>query len=107
MKKVILTAIFAVAAFISCNNSVNNSGHRSIELVSSLDSVSYAIGCNIGKSMKKDFTEGNIEAISAGIKDALNDDEFAIDQDKFETIIEDYLMKKESEKAAEMMKKAE
>jgi FKBP-type peptidyl-prolyl cis-trans isomerase FklB len=44
-------------------------GQAPVKLANKVDSVSYLVGQNIGASILKDFSEANVEAIMAGLRD--------------------------------------
>ena len=59
----------------SCSNSTNSTSKT--ELISDLDSFSYCIGRDLAKSVKmnnKGLKAINLDAMAAGVKDALEED---------------------------------
>jgi len=64
-------------------------------LLNNIDSVSYCIGLNMAQNIKKDFAEGNVDAIMKGYKAAMNDTGYIISPDKMQTIVTPYFQKKQ------------
>lgn len=89
--------IFASFSISSCQSEVKKS-----DIKTSKDSVSYAIGINIGKGMKKDNIDINPAVMLQGIKDALAKDSSYIlsDADMQKTLMafQQQMMKKQYDK---------
>ncbi len=66
--KVVLTIAMAAVLTIACNA---QSGASNVDLKSDKDSASYAIGTNIGQSMKQQGLDVDADLLSAGLRDAL------------------------------------
>ena len=62
----ILIGILVTA--VSCNSQVNS--EESITISTQIDSVSYALGVNIGTNIKTQFKDINLNILAAAIKDA-------------------------------------
>jgi len=75
-----------------------------LKLNNELDSVSYAVGLSLGKNIKKDFSEGNLEAIIAGVKSTMADTNFLIKPDQMQAVLAPYFQKKQ--KAAQAKQQA-
>lgn len=54
---------------------------KEVKLENHIDQASYGVGLNIGKSLAADKVELNVEAISAGIADALSEAEPRLDEE--------------------------
>ncbi len=70
-------------------------------LKNQLDSVSYAVGLSLGTNIKKDFSEGNLEAIIAGLKSTMADTNFLIKPDQMQAVLAPYFQKKQQAKQQE------
>ena len=70
-------------------------------LANEVDSVSYAVGFNMGNSIKTEFSEANIDMLMAGIKASMNDTTFAIEESKMEAVVAAYFQKKQAAKQLE------
>lgn len=66
--KVVLTIAMAAVLTIACNA---QTGASNVDLKSDKDSASYAIGTNIGQSMKQQGLDVDADLLSAGLRDAL------------------------------------
>lgn len=73
-----LVLSFAVVAFVGTvsaqkgkNPAKKEPATKAFVLQNEIDSVSYGIGVNMAQSITKEFTEANIDAILAGIKDGV------------------------------------
>ena len=72
MKLVIATLVAGLGlTFTACQD--NGGGGSSATLKTESDSVSYAIGMNMGKGIKQDSLDINPDLIAAGIRDAMAD----------------------------------
>lgn len=93
----ILALVLVSFSISSCQSEVKKS-----DLKTQKDSVSYAIGINIGKGMKKDNIEITPEVMMQGIKDALAKDSLYIlsDADMQKTLMafQQDMMKKQMDK---------
>tara|TARA_Y100000589_G_C27195437_1_gene646602 strand:- start:4472 stop:5155 length:684 start_codon:yes stop_codon:yes gene_type:complete len=96
MKKLLLFVAIGIFA-ASCNNS-NNSNSEQFNLSSEVDSVSYALGVNIGENFIDQFPEVNLDILNAGLMDALDTSKFAlIAGQNCQNVIQAYFMKKQME----------
>ena len=67
MRIVVVAAV--CLAFVACEEGAGGGG-GSVSLKTELDSVSYAVGLNLGKQALKDSIDLNGDAIAAGLRDA-------------------------------------
>jgi len=74
---------------------------KAVTLTNEIDSVSYAVGFNMGNSIKTEFSEANIEMIMAGLKASINDTVFALEEDQMQAVVASYFQKKQLAKQAE------
>lgn len=100
MKKVILgLVISSMLLSFSCENTKKI---QDVKVENASDSLSYALGVNIGESMKQQkLTEVNTEIMAAAIQAVLNDDTTALIMrgDSALVVINKYMMKKRDEEA--------
>jgi FKBP-type peptidyl-prolyl cis-trans isomerase FklB len=115
MKKINIQALLLLAVFttFSVNTQAQKKGKsnktkgnkteevKSLVLANEIDSVSYSVGFNMGKSIKTEFSEGNIEAIMAGLKASVKDTSFAIPESEMQAVVTGYFQKKQVAKQAE------
>lgn len=97
MKKVTLLAIAAVTLFACGGGEKTNSN---VQLISTVDSVSYAIGVNTANGIQTQFAEANREAMIKGLNDALDSAEMLISTEATQGVIQTYFQKKQMEDAA-------
>jgi FKBP-type peptidyl-prolyl cis-trans isomerase FkpA len=69
MKPLLLATVVACLVLVSCDK---QGGTSSGEFKDQLDSVSYAIGMNIGKTLMKDSFNINPDLVAAGARDAIS-----------------------------------
>ncbi len=102
MKKSALL-FFAIAfIFASCKNS-----ETKVELKNFSDSLSYAIGNNIGKSFERDNLDSlNIDYVAKGIKDALAEDTSIFNERTVNSVLMSFSIKKRAEAEKERQAKA-
>lgn len=100
MKKIILgLVISSLFLSFSCENTKKI---QDVKVENASDSLSYALGVNIGESMKQQkLTEVNTEIMAAAIQAVLNDDTTALIMrgDSALMCINKYMMKKRDEEA--------
>jgi FKBP-type peptidyl-prolyl cis-trans isomerase FklB len=87
--KNLILPVGAIAALISCGEQ-KSGGNASLN--NNIDSVSYAIGLNIGQNLKTNKAgELNYEAVSRGIQDKVSkDSNFAISETEAMTLMQEY-----------------
>jgi len=109
MKKSFLLVI--VAGMVIIFNSCKETKIQNVKMENNADSLSYAIGVNIGKSFKEQkITEVNTEIMAAVIKAILNDDTLGLKLNDSSSLafLNNYMVKKqemEMEKSKEEGKK--
>lgn len=99
MKKLLILA--ACITIASCGNK----GGGNVELKTNTDSVSYAIGMNIGKDIKDQSLETNVDAIAMGIRDVVSGGEKKLNEAQVQacmTRLQADMMAKEKEKNANL-----
>lgn len=69
--KLVIATLVAGLGLMACQD--NGGGGSSASLKTESDSVSYAIGMNMGKGIKQDSLDINPDLIAAGIRDAMAD----------------------------------
>ncbi|MBK7945555.1 MAG: FKBP-type peptidyl-prolyl cis-trans isomerase [Flavobacteriales bacterium] len=90
----IITAFFATAVIASCSNGQKDRAILSTEI----DSVSYAIGADIGGNFKRNKLENvNVLALSNGMRDAL-DSNALMSEEQVQQVVQAYMMKLQAEK---------
>ena len=98
MKKIITLSI--VISLIGCNQ--NNSETKNVELITGIDSVSYAIGSTFGKNISNDLPEINLEAFNQAINDEMDTSITSkIDPMMGQQIIQDFFSKKQKSQQVE------
>jgi len=99
----IVTAFVATAIIASCSNGQKDR----VTLTNEMDSVSYAIGADIGGNFKRNKLENvNVPALAMGLRDGL-DSAGLMDQSEVERVVQGYMMKLQAEKMKQDQAKAE
>ena len=100
MKKSLILAA-TIPFFIACKETKNN--NQVVELNSEIDSVSYAIGVNIGEGLSQQISDVNPDLLKAGLDDALDSNKLALfaGQD-CQQVIQSYFKKKQEAATAEL-----
>jgi len=90
-----LVLAITLLSFAACNNGGSSSiSGGDAELNNELDSVSYSIGVAIAQNMKRDGLDDiNIQSLSAGIAQVLNDDSLSIDAKDGQAKLQAYFQK--------------
>jgi len=102
MKILHFIAIFTIIAFVSCNTETQK---KDTVLSTEIDTLSYALGVNIGNSIKADPIDGlNEQLLTNGIEDVLIDSATIFDEAQVREILQKFFMKK---KQQDMEKKRE
>lgn len=89
--------LFALVALLASACSNTATGQKEpIALVSNLDSVSYAIGTDIGRNVQKNMHQSgldslNYDAMFSGMRDAMDSSE-RITEDQVKTMVQTYMM---------------
>jgi FKBP-type peptidyl-prolyl cis-trans isomerase FklB len=79
---------------------VGCSQENEVKLDNHVDQASYGVGLNIGESLARDAVELNVDAIAAGISDALSGAEKRIDQETLQAAFEKIREEQELKQAA-------
>jgi len=91
------TGLLTIFIFYSCQE--NQPGGSSVELNTKLDTVSYIMGLNFGRNIKRNgMGEVNYEALNQAIKDILSDSETKIETQKASIILSTYVKQLRNEK---------
>jgi FKBP-type peptidyl-prolyl cis-trans isomerase FklB len=93
----ILTAVTAVMALSACSKGQKGDATLSNEV----DSVSYAIGVDIGMNFKRSKMENmNIDAMAQGLRDGMTENA-SMDEEMIQNVVQGYMMKLQEERLAE------
>ncbi len=91
-------SIFTVLAVLvsACTNKATGQKERNVPLASTLDSVSYGIGTDVGHNLQMNIKQAgldslNIDALFAGMRDAMDSTE-RIHSDKVKAIVQAYMI---------------
>ena len=99
----VLSLIMVAAIFTSCNNNaVSNK-----PLKTEIDSVSYALGMNIGTSVKANASEIDKEIFIQGFVNTLDSVDIRIEEAKVQVILNAYFQKKQEETQAKQKEEAQ
>ncbi|MFZ1687255.1 MAG: FKBP-type peptidyl-prolyl cis-trans isomerase [Flavobacteriales bacterium] len=105
----ILTATVAVIVLSACSNDVTGQKGGKTNLKSSMDSVSYSIGAQVGKQLKENLRHSEIDSLNnsilaAGLRDAL-DSTMLFSSALADTVVKAFVMEKQKRMmAAEQLK---
>lgn len=105
MNKVLISALALTVVFASCgvskdvaSDKVETTG-KNMDLKTELDSVSYAIGINIGNNLKSQgVSELNGDVLSKAINDVFQENDLAISQEECNATVQNYLQKVQAAK---------
>lgn len=92
-----LTAFAALALLMSaCSNQATGQKGRNVPLASTIDSVSYGVGSDVGHNLKMNLKQAgldslNLDAMFAGMRDAMDSTE-RISTDKVKAVVQAYMM---------------
>ncbi len=99
-----LSALVAVTMLVACSQGQKG---RSTAITTEMDSVSYAIGADIGGNLRKGKIDSlNADLIAAGLADGL-DSTLLIDQASLEMVMRSFMMKMQMKMQAEEAAKGE
>lgn len=99
-----IAAAFVATAFITA---CSQGQKERVTLANEMDSVSYAIGCDIGGNFKRNKLENvNVQALAMGLRDAI-DSATMMDQMEVERVVQGYMMKLQEARMAEERVKGE
>ncbi len=99
LRKTVFVLIAALA--------LSTHGFSQISLKNSLDSLSYAIGINIGQSLKQQGVQPNSDMIAQAIKDFLSQSQLAMQPEACNSYIQSYFQNQYTVKAEENRKVSE
>ncbi|HSH52191.1 MAG TPA: FKBP-type peptidyl-prolyl cis-trans isomerase [Bacteroidales bacterium] len=98
IRNLLIISTLFVFILSSCGQSVNTN----VKLKSDLDSVSYALGIDIAKSLERGYVdELNYNAFIKGIEDVFNEEDFDIADDQSKQIIQKYFKQLRDTKIAQ------
>jgi len=93
-----LSAALAMTFLSACSQGQKA---RNTEMKSTIDSVSYAIGADIGANLKRSKMDSlNVDLMSVGLQDGL-DSTVKIDAEKLQAVMQGYMMKMQAKRQAE------
>lgn len=99
----IATAAIATTMFCACSQGQK----ERVSLQTEIDSVSYAIGVDIGMNFKRSkLDDANLDAMHMGLRDGL-DSTAMMDPELVQTVVQSYMMKLQEDQRAEEAKKFE
>ena len=96
-----LLLAIAILGLGACNNAGTGTSNfnSNAKLNSEIDSVSYSLGVDIGKSIERSGVEGlNIDALATGLSNVMNDDSLNIKAEDAKKIIQTYFQKVQNQK---------
>src|SRR5690606_38847330 len=101
-------SLFAMVLLVSsCNADTKNEqsiSGKDVKLSTTIDSVSYILGVQIGSQLRQDSIKPTIEAIAAGVQDAL-DDKIKLNDSVRNTVIQSFVA--ELQKKQQALQQAE
>ena len=101
----VLSIVLVATLMSSCNK---KSGVTNKSLVTEIDSVSYALGINIGTSVKSSFGEDvDNELLIQGYTNAIDSSDILIENGKVEAILRSYITKKQAADQAKLKEEAQ
>lgn len=74
MKNVAIALVAGLLTITSCDAQKGKGNSKNMEMKTEIDSVSYALGVNIGSQIKTQFKDIDLELLSQAIKDAYADE---------------------------------
>jgi FKBP-type peptidyl-prolyl cis-trans isomerase FklB len=101
----IIPVLAVIILFSACNQKETAS---TIVIKNNVDSVSYAIGMDIGKSLQKnEFGDINADALAKGLSESYSENESMMSHEEATAYINNYIQKKQQAVANENLKKGE
>lgn len=98
------SAVVAATLLTACSQGQKG---RSTELKTSMDSVSYAIGADIGGNLKRGKIDSiNVDLLSTGLADGL-DSTYLLDPETLKQVMQSFMMKMQAKMQAEEAAKGE
>ncbi len=107
-----LTAFAALALLMSaCSNQATGQKGRNVPLATTIDSVSYGVGSDVGHNLKMNLKQAgldslNLDAMFAGMRDAMDSTE-RISTDKVKAVVQAYMIAAQRKVMDAQEKKAE
>ena len=107
-----LTAFAALALLMSaCSNQATGQKGRNVPLATTIDSVSYGVGSDVGHNLKMNLKQAgldslNLDAMFAGMRDAMDSTE-RISNDKVKAVVQAYMIAAQRKVMDAQEKKAE
>lgn len=99
----IATALAATMILAACSQGQKDR----VELMTEIDSVSYAIGADIGANFKRSkLDDVNVDALALGLREGL-DSTSSMTAEQVQAVVQGYMMKLQEEKMAEERAKTE
>ncbi|MDN3666119.1 FKBP-type peptidyl-prolyl cis-trans isomerase [Algibacter miyuki] len=99
----ILSVVTLTALMSSCNN---NGGVTNKPVKTELDSVSYAIGMDVAKNVKRSFTEFDKDLFMQGFSNVSDSTNVLFDEAKAQQVVQAYFQKKQQEDMAKQQEAA-
>lgn len=103
MKIVNFLSVLLIAVIMS---SCNNNGATKKSLETELDSVSYAIGLNMGAQIRNGFEEAKIDVYMQGLRNGIDSTDILLDQASGQQAIQGYFQKKQQEEMKKQQEEA-
>ncbi|PQJ78203.1 FKBP-type peptidyl-prolyl cis-trans isomerase [Polaribacter porphyrae] len=99
--------VLVVVAIVMSLSSCNNGMKKVNSLESEIDSVSYAVGLNMGMSLRNNFKEVKKEVLLQGIINSLDSSNFLIVEKDIQKVLTPYFNKKRQEQMKAQKEKRE
>lgn len=106
-------SIFSLAAVLlgACSNQATGQKGREVPLASTLDSVSYGVGSDVGNNLRMNLKQAgldslNLDAMFAGMRDAMDSVE-RISPDQVKAVVQAYMMEAQKKQMVEQQLKDE
>ena len=84
--KYLLTAILLIT-FVGCNSQKGGSGDTVSKLSSKKDSISYAIGVNLGSNLKEQSIDADPAVLAQGLRDSYSGGKMVLTKDQAMAVI--------------------
>jgi FKBP-type peptidyl-prolyl cis-trans isomerase FkpA len=107
MKRLLVIAVFTIPFLMTACNSLPGSASKPVVLKNSSDSLSYALGLDIGKSIKDLKAPVNLDAFGKGVADVVKGNTQMIADSQATAIKQEFFMKAQQAKMAESQAKGE
>jgi FKBP-type peptidyl-prolyl cis-trans isomerase len=99
-----LSAVVSITLLTACTQGQKG---RNTEIKTSMDSVSYAIGADIGGNLKRGKVDSlNVDLLAAGLADGL-DSTLRLDEETLQSVMQAFMMKMQTRMKAEEAAKGE